>query len=90
MVVSRSIVVITIQVSGQNCVVGNHYVDILKLIARVRTLKFSVEKGCMHVCPKAVVERVGKMLFGNFGSGFHNVEESLLQMFWQGLKATNV
>ena len=73
MIVSRSIVVITIQVSGQNCVVGNDDVDILKLIARVRRLKLSVEKGCMHVCPKAVVERVGKMVFGNFCGGFHNV-----------------
>ena len=90
MVVSRSIVVIAIQVSRKNCVMGNHNVNILKLIARVKELEFSVEKGGMDVCPKGVVERVGKILFGNVGSGFHYVEESLLQMFWQGLKETNV
>ena len=86
MVISQSIVVITIQVSGQNCVVGNHNVDILKLIAQTRTLKFSVEKRHMHVCPKDVVERVGKMLFGIFCNSLHDVEESLLQVFWQHLK----
>ena len=89
-VIFRSIVVIAVQVSGQNCAVGNHDIDILKLIARVRELEFSVEKGSMHVCPEGTVERVGKMLFGNFGSCFHYVEESLLQMFWQGLKQTHV
>ena len=70
-VVSRSIVAITIQVSGQNCVVGNNDINILKLISQVGELKFSVEKGSMHVCPKGVIERIGNILLGNFGGGFH-------------------
>ena len=82
MVVSRSIVAITIKVSGQNCVMGNHDINILKLIARVGELEFIVEKGSMHVCPKGVIERIGKILLGNFGGDFHYVEESSLEMFW--------
>ena len=44
----------------------------------------------MHICPKGIVESVRKMLFGNFCTGFHDVEKALLQMIWQGLKKTNL
>ena len=65
-IVSWSIVVIAIEVSRQNYVVGNHNVNVLELIAWVRTLKSSVEKSGMHICPNGVVERVRKMPFRNF------------------------
>ena len=90
MIVTGSVIIVSIQVCRQDCVARNHNVDVLKLVARARTIKSIVEKSRIHICPKGIVESVRKMLFRNFRRSLQDVEEAQLQMIWEGLKQTNL
>ena len=60
-IISRSMIIVAVQMTGQDCVVGNHDIHVLKFVARSRMLEFVVQPGCIYFRTKGVMKRSGEM-----------------------------
>ena len=62
-VIARSMIIVAVQMTGQDCIVGNHDIHILEFVGRSRMLKLVVQPGCIYFRALGVKKRTREMSF---------------------------